>query len=218
VIRSAFVLPIVATLAHASQVPQGMVRTVLIDNGTVLVTRLGYEAAKGETSHTHPFSAVVMQLTPGDVDMTIGSEHSRTRREAGTAWFIPADVPHAAVNTGTMPFEQIAIAIKSTRMPAPAAPPTDAPPGIARTALIDNAEARVVRVQFGPAGREPVHTHPNDLVTVQIGAGQLEIVLGSEKTTGARPPGAVQFVARNVPHAYASVDTRPFELLSVAIK
>jgi hypothetical protein len=37
-----------------------MVRTVLIDNGTVLVTRLGYEAGKGETSHTHPFSAVVL--------------------------------------------------------------------------------------------------------------------------------------------------------------
>jgi hypothetical protein len=76
----------------ASQVPQGMVRTVLIDNGTVLVTRLGYEAGKGETSHTHPFSAVVMQLTPGDVDMTIGSDHSRS--------------------VDTKPFELLSVAIK----------------------------------------------------------------------------------------------------------
>jgi quercetin dioxygenase-like cupin family protein len=218
VIRSALVLGLVATLAPAVQVPQGMVRTVLIDNGTVLVTRLGYEAGKGETSHTHPFSAVVMQLTPGDVDVTIGSEHSRIRRDAGTVWFIPADVPHAAVNAGTMPFEQIAIAIKSTRMPAPAAPPTDAPPGIARTVLIDNAEARVVRVQFAPGGREPVHTHPNDLITVQATAGRLEILRASEKTTGERAPGTVEFVPRDVQHAYASVDTKPFELLSVAIK
>jgi quercetin dioxygenase-like cupin family protein len=218
VIRAAPVLTIVAALAQSSQLLPGVSRTVLTDNATVLVTRLGYEAGKGETSHTHPFSAVVMQLTPGDVDMTIGSDHSRTRCDVGTVWFIAANVPHAAINTGTMPFEQIAIAIKPTRSPAPAAAPTDAPPGIGRTLVIDNAEARVVRVQFAPGGREPVHTHPYDLLTVQIAAGRLEILVGSEKTTAERAPGNVQFVPRDVQHAYASVDTKRLELLSVGIK
>jgi quercetin dioxygenase-like cupin family protein len=218
VIRMAAVLAVAAAVAPSGQPPPGMSRTVLIENATVLVTRLGYEAGKGETSHTHPFSAVVIQLTPGDVDMTIGPEHSALRREAGGVWFIPANVPHAAVNAGTMPFEQIAIAIKQTRPPTPAAAPTEAPPGITRTAVIDNPETRVVRVRFAPGAREPVHTHPHDLLTVQVTSGHLEILMGSEKTTGERAPGHVQFVPRDVPHAYASVDARPFDLVSVAIK
>jgi quercetin dioxygenase-like cupin family protein len=200
------------------QAPPGMTRTVLVDNATVLVVRLGYDAGKGETSHTHPFSAVVLQLTPGDVDMTLNTDRSRARREAGTAWFIPAGAPHAAVNAGTAPFEQIAITIKPTRPAAPAAPPSDAPAGIARTTLVDNADTRVVRVQFAAGAREPVHSHPNDLLTVQLTAGRMDMRIGSETIAGQREPGAVQFLPRDVPHAYASTDAGPFELVSVAIK
>ena len=215
--RAVAVAALIVTTGVA-QPPPGITRSVVVDNATVLVARLGYEAGKGETSHTHPFSAVVVQLTPGDVDMTLGSEHTRARREVGTAWFIPANVPHAAVNIGSAPFEQIAITIKPERPAAPTAPATDAPPGITRTTLIDNADARVVRVQFAPGGREPVHTHPNDLLTVQLTTGRVEILIGPDKTTGAREPGLVQFLPRDVPHAYVSADTKAFELLSVAIK
>src|SRR5262249_10819148 len=113
---------------------------------------------------------------------------------------------------------QIAITIKPTRPPAPAAPPTEAPPGITRTTILDNADTRVVRVQFAPGSREPVHAHPNDLVTVQLTPGIVEILLGSQRTSSERAPGFVQFLPRNVDHAYVSGDTKAFELLSVAIK
>jgi quercetin dioxygenase-like cupin family protein len=205
-------------LGQPNQPPPGITRTVLLDNATVLVARLRYEAGKGETSHTHPFSAVVAQLTPGDVDMTLAGDHSRARRDAGTVWFIPANAPHAAVNAGTMPFEQIAVTIKPTRAPAAAAPATEAPAGITRTNVEDNREVRVVRVRFAPGGREPLHRHPNDLLTVQITAGTLEILVGSATTTAAREPGFVQFLPRGVDHSYRSVDSKPFELLSIAIK
>lgn len=198
--------------------PPGMTRTVLLENDTTLVARLGYEAGKGETSHTHPFSAVVVQLTPGEVDMMLGTEHSRARREAGTVWFIPANVPHAAINTGTAPCEQIAITLKPTRPVAPAAPVTETPPGMTRTTIVDNADTRVVRVRFSPGSREPVHAHPNDLLTVQLTPGIVEILVGAQKTSSERAPGFVQFLPRNVDHAYVSGDTKPFELLSVAIK
>ena len=198
--------------------PDGISRTVVVDNPTTLVARLRYEAGKGETSHTHPFSAVIVQLTPGDVDMTLGEDRSRARREAGTVWFVPANVPHMAINTGTAPWDQIAITIKPTRARAPAAPPTEAPPGITRTTLLDNADARVARVQFAPGSREPVHTHPNDLLTVQLTPGTVDIVIGSNKTTGERTPGLVHFLPRGVEHAYISTDTKPFEVMSVAIK
>jgi hypothetical protein len=44
------------------------------------------------------------------------------------------------------------------------------------------------------------------------------MLIGSQKTSGERPPGLVQFLPRDVDHAYVSGDTKPFELLSVAIK
>jgi len=202
----------------SQQPPPGMSRSVVLENDTTLVARLGYEPGKGETSHTHPFSAVVVQLTPGDVDMTLGADHSRARREVGAVWFIPANVPHAAVNAGTATFEQIAVTIKPTRAPAPAAPPTEAPPGITRTTIVDNPDTRVVRVKFAPGSREPMHTHPNDLLTVQLTPGIVEIQIGSQKSSSERAAGFVQFLPRNVEHAFVSGDTRSFELLSVAIK
>jgi quercetin dioxygenase-like cupin family protein len=207
-----------SSTAFQQSPPPGMTRSVALDNATVLVARLAFEAGKGETSHTHPFSAVVVQLTPGDVDMTLGSERSRAPRDAGTVWFIPANVPHAAVNAGTSSFEQFGITIKPTRPPAPAAPPAAAPPGITRTTLVDNADTRVVRVRFATDAREPVHTHPNDLLTIQLTPGRVEMLIGTDKATADRPAGFVQFVPRDVPHAYVSADTKPFELISVAIK
>src|SRR5262245_46475704 len=219
--RTAIVLisMVVAGAAVEPQAPPaGITRTVVVDNSTALVARLRYEAGKGETNHTHPFSAVVIQLTAGEVDMTIAGEHSRTRREAGSVWFIPANTPHMAVNTGSAPWDHIAITIKPTRAAAPAAPPTEAPAGITRTTLVDNSDARVVRVLFAPGSREPVHTHPNDLLTVQLTPGAMDIAIGSNMTTGERTAGFVQFLPRGVEHAYVSRDTKPFELMSVAIK
>jgi quercetin dioxygenase-like cupin family protein len=99
-----------------------------------------------------------------------------------------------------------------------AAPATQSPAGITRETILDNDEARVVRVQFAPGGREPVHSHPSDLVTVQITAGRVEILEGATKTVEDRAPGYVRFLPRSVPHSYASADSKSFELVSVTIK
>jgi quercetin dioxygenase-like cupin family protein len=112
----------------------------------------------------------------------------------------------------------MAIGVLPTRPPAPASPPTEAPPGITRATLVDNADVRVVRVRFDPSAREPVHAHTNDLVTVQITGGSMEMSIGREHTLVYHDPGFVQFVPRNLQHSYASADTKPFEILSIAIK
>lgn len=202
----------------ASQTPAGIARTALVENASVMCARLTYQPGAAEASHTHPFSAVVIQLTAGDVDVTIGSEHTRAQRPAGFVWFVPKGVPHAAANAGSSTFEQITIAIKPDRPPAAAGAASAAPPGITRTTILDNEEARVVRVEFAPTGREPLHEHPYDLVTVQLTPGRLDIVFGTEKTTVDAPAGDVRFLPRRVPHAYASASGAPFTLFSVAIK
>lgn len=196
----------------------GITLTPLLDNATVSVNRLRMEPGGAESVHTHPYSLLVVLLTTAEVERTLGRDRARAAARPGDVWFAPANTPHASRNIGTTPAEGIAIAIKPTRPGAPAAPATAAPAGITRTTLIDNDEVRVVRVHFATNGREPVHTHPNDLVTIQLTAGRLEMLMGSEKTTAPREPGFVQFVPRDVAHAYASADTKAFEILSIAIK
>jgi len=208
----------VAVFAQAPPPPPGISRTEVLDNATALIARLQMEPGSRETIHTHPFSAVVVQMTPGAIDMTVGKVRSRQARDPGFVWFIPKETPHAAINTGANAVGFVTIGIKTARPPAAAAPPTASPAGITRETILDNDEARVVHVTFAPGSREPVHTHPNDLVTVQLTAGRLEIVEGSAHSDEERAPGFVKFLARGVSHSYVSTDSKPFELLSVAIK
>lgn len=207
-----------AAFAQAPQPPPGIARTALVDNATALIAHLRMEPGSRETLHTHPFSAVVIQLTPGSIDMTIGKVRARTARDPGFVWFVPKEMPHAAINSGPNAVEFVTIGIKANRPPAAAAPATQSPPGITREMVLDNDDTRVVHVSFAPGGREPMHTHPNDLVTVQLTAGRVEIVEGTARTVDDRAAGFVKFLPRQVPHSYASADTKPFELLSVAIK
>jgi quercetin dioxygenase-like cupin family protein len=192
-------------------------RTSVLDNGSVAVTRLKFAAGAREEAHTHPFPVAIVQITRGQLTVT-DREMLRLGNHAGEVWFVPAGIPHAVSNRSPADIEILQVAIKPDRAPASAAPPTQAPPGITRSTLVDNNDARIVRVRFEPNGREPMHTHPNDLLTIQITPGKVEIANGGERSTLDREPGFVQFVPRNVQHAYASADSQPFELLSVSIK
>jgi quercetin dioxygenase-like cupin family protein len=194
----------------------GPVETALLDNASVTVTRQRFDKGAGEAVHTHPFPLLIVQLTPGDLDLSNGD--GPAPRAVGSVTYVPADTPHAAVNSGDTPFELIAVALKTTRPPAPSAPATDAPPGITRTLLLDNGDVRVVRVRFAPGSREPVHTHPNDLLTVQLTAGQFAMQVGNATQRAEQAPGFTKFLPRNVSHAYINGSSRALDLLSISIK
>jgi quercetin dioxygenase-like cupin family protein len=204
--------------AVAAQTPPGITRTQLLDNPTVMIARLNMAPGARETVHTHPFSAVIVQLTPGDVEMRIGTRPETTRKERGTVDFIAAEMPHAAANVGTSAFDLVTVAIKPERTPAGTQPPAEAPPGITRTPVLENPVARVINVVFAAGAREPVHSHPYDLVLVQLTPGRMELTLGGEKGVEDYAAGDVVFLPRDVPHAVASADSRRVELLSVAVK
>jgi quercetin dioxygenase-like cupin family protein len=95
-----------------TQMPPGISRTQLVDNDTVMVARLTLEPGAREPVHTHPFDAVVVQLTAGEVDLTIGGEQTRGRMEPGRVWYIPRDTPHSGANVGKAPFELVTVAVK----------------------------------------------------------------------------------------------------------
>lgn len=210
--------PVPAGSGQAPGLPPGLTRTVLLDNASVLVARLRFAPGAREEVHTHPFSAVVVHLTPAVVDMRLGAGRTTTRREAGTTEFIPREVPHAAANAGEADFEIVTIAFKPDRFRAPAGPATPAPPGITRTPVLDNEDARVARVEFAPGAAESVHSHPVDLVVVPLTSARLEIQQGSDRTVRAYASGEAIFLPRNVAHAVANADTRPVTLMSVTLK
>ena len=199
--------------------PGDPVRTPLLQNDTLAVTELRFDPGTREAVHTHPFPLILVQTTSGSISV---QEQNVTRRgdKIGEVWFVPADRTHAVT---TLPNQQkaidmLAIAVLPNRPPAPTAPATEAPPDIARATLVDNDVVRVVRVRFAPGSAEPIHSHPNDLLTIQLTPGKLGVTMGTEHQTQERPGGYVHFLPRNLQHSYASEDTKPFELLSIAIK
>ena len=48
--------------------------------------------------------------------------------------------------------------------------------------ILDNDEARATNVRFAPGAREPIHSHPFDLVLVQLTPAKMEVQVGDEKT------------------------------------
>jgi quercetin dioxygenase-like cupin family protein len=211
-------MPLALTQTSVPQPPPGVTRTALVDNSSVVVARLKMEPGARETVHTHPFSAVVIQLTPGDVEMTLSGKTETRHHDAAQADFIPRNAPHAAANVGRAAFELITIGIKPDRKPGSAAPATAAPPGIERTILLDNDEARVTRVAFSPSAREPDHTHPYDLVLVALTNGTTELLLGSDRKKADHQAGFVWFLPRDVTHAVTSTSPGRIEFMSVGIK
>jgi quercetin dioxygenase-like cupin family protein len=223
--RVSLTIPLVALLlSHSAaqtpsaEPPPGITRTQLLDNQTVMMARLQMAPGAREQLHTHPFSAVIVQVEPGLVEMRLGTRGETTRRDAGHVDFIAADMPHAAANAGGLPFTLVTIAIKPDRVPGGGQAPSEAPPGITRAPVLENTEARATRVRFERGAREPVHTHPYDLVLVQLTPGTMEIETRGVRSVRDYKPGDAVFLPRDVPHAAANVDDRAFEIVSVGIK
>jgi quercetin dioxygenase-like cupin family protein len=198
--------------------PPGITRTALIENDTVMMARLRMAPTAAEDVHTHPFSAVVIQLHAGEVDMRMGDARARSRRPAGFVEFIAHGVPHAAANVGSAPFDLVTIAIKPDRKRGGEAPAQPVPAGITRTPVLDNSDARVTRVTFAAKAREPVHSHPFDLVVVPLTAGRLEVRIGDKADTRDYATGEPMFLPRDIPHAVSNAGAASITVFSVGIK
>lgn len=202
----------------AASPPPGITRTALIENETVMMARLRMAPKAAEDVHTHPFSAVIIQLDAGEVDMRLGGVRETTRRPAGFVEFIARGEPHAATNVGSAPFDLVTIAIKPDRKRGGDAPPQPAPAGITRTPVLDNTDARVTRVEFAPNARELVHSHPFDLVVVPLIAGRLEVRIADKVETRDYRAGEPMFLPRDVSHAVSNVGSASIIVFSVGVK
>lgn len=186
---------------HATDGSTPPERTAVLDNATATVTRLHFAPGAAESAHTHPYSLLIVQVTGGTVNVSdremvrVGSRKSfagerRSPRDRDQTRS-PTLTGGAADGSAARDFPRDAARQRRG-------------PGRPRPICADASE--------------PVHAHPNDLLTIQITSGRVEILNGGSRSIRDREPGFVQFLPRNVPHAYASGDTAPFEMLSVSIK
>jgi quercetin dioxygenase-like cupin family protein len=203
---------------QAASPPPGITRTAVIENDTVMIARLRMAPGAAEDLHTHPFSAIVIQLDTGEVDMRLGDARSTSRRPAGFVEYVGRDVPHAAVNVGKTPFDLVTVAIKPGRTRGGEAPALPTPTGITRSPVLDNQDARVTRVEFAPGAREPVHSHPFDLIVVPLTGGRLEVRVGDRVETRDVAPGEPLFLPRDVSHAVSNAAGAAIAVLSIGIK
>ena len=209
-------LLLTAMLAQAT--PAGITRTPLLENDTVMMARLRMAPGAREEVHTHPFSAVVVQIGAGDVEMRVGNRRETERREPGHVSFLATEMPHAAANAGSSAFDIVTIALKPERTRGGVQAPSGSPAGITRAPLLDNSEARATRVTFDPGASEAVHSHPFDMVVVQVTPGRMDVRVGETRETKDYAAGDVVWLPRDVPHAVSNAGARAFTVISVGVK
>jgi quercetin dioxygenase-like cupin family protein len=204
--------------AQGPAVPLGFTVTPVLDNATLTAVRLTMAPGAKEQPHTHRYPMLVVVLTRGEMEVHNGPAQTKGPRKPGDIEFIGAGVSHNAGNVGTASLEALVLAIKPDRVHGGAAPPPQALPGITRKPVLDNPDLAVTRLEVEADVREPVHTHPYDLVVVPTMPARLDVQVGHTKNVRGYKAGEMIFIPRNVRHAVANVGTTPFRLLGVVIK
>jgi quercetin dioxygenase-like cupin family protein len=207
-----------AVSAQAPLGPNGIGRRPVFDNATVDVAQLLLLPGARETPHTHTSPMIIIQLSRGTFETRNGTVSGTRTREPGEVEFVGVNSMHAAANPGVSPFELIVVTLNPARVRGGTADAQTAPPGITRRGLIDNSDATISRVDFAPAAREPVHTHPYDLVVVPIRAAMLDLQVGTARETRGYAAGEAIFIARNQRHAVANPGPEAFAVVAIAVK
>ncbi len=90
---------IVAARAQAPASP-AFASKVLVDNDRVRVQRLSVPAGFREGLQVVPNEQIAIQVTPGNLDVTINGQKTTGRVEPGTAFYVPKNAPHQFLNMG----------------------------------------------------------------------------------------------------------------------
>ena len=198
--------------------PPAFAVTPVFDNATATAIQLQLAPGAREEPHQHPYAMVVVYTAAANVQFQNGDTNTRAGRQPGDVDVVGRNVLHWAANVGNGPLEAAVIALKADRVPPAllSAPPALA--GVTRRLLADHAEAAVNRVQLAAGVREPVHTHPYDLVVVVAETARLAVHIADAGEAKAYSAGSVLFVPRDTPHAFANLDTHGAVLVTTAVK
>jgi quercetin dioxygenase-like cupin family protein len=90
----------------------GVMRTPLLDNADVMVTRLEYEPDAREPLHDHNYDLLILPTTASRIDLQLGDKKLVRSYTLGEAIFIRRRVPHAIAHIGAGSFRAVTVAFK----------------------------------------------------------------------------------------------------------
>ena len=90
--------------------------------------------------------------------------------------------------------------------------------GVTVTTVLETDRVRVSRVVFEPGGREALHTHDYDLLTISLAAGRLELASGDSTSVVERVPGEAGWVPKGAPHGARNLGEGRLDFITVALK
>jgi quercetin dioxygenase-like cupin family protein len=84
----------------------------LVDNERVRIQRLTVPAGFTETMQVAPNDQIAIQVTPGDLEVTISGQKTAGRIEPGTTFYVPKNAPHQFLNKGKTPYDVVIVMLK----------------------------------------------------------------------------------------------------------
>jgi len=103
------------------------------------------------------------------------------------------------------------IALRS-RAQAPVARPVTA------KVILDNDRVAVQRLTVAAGYRDPESVVPRDMVAVQVTPGDMEVVIGGDRTRGRVEAGKVWYVPKSTKHQFSNVGTTAYDTLVITLK
>lgn len=115
-------------------------------------------------------------------------------------------------------FTLIVLLAALAAVPAGAQPAATDGPKLKVVREIDNERVTVLRLTMPPGYRDPVTSGDKDLVVTQASPGELEALVGTEKTTAMREVGQSWFVPKGTPHAFSNPGRTAFDVIVTILK
>jgi quercetin dioxygenase-like cupin family protein len=84
----------------------------LVDNDRVRIQRFTVPAGFTETMQVAPNDQIAIQVTPGDLEVTISGQKTAGRIEPGTTFYVPKNAPHQFLNKGKSPYDVVIVMLK----------------------------------------------------------------------------------------------------------
>src|SRR5262249_26690591 len=78
-------------------------------------------------------------------------------------------------------------------------------PAVASKVLVDTGRVRIQRLSVPAGFRETLQVIPNDQIAIQVTPGDLEVMIGGQKTAGRIEPGTTFYVPKNAPHQFLNM-------------
>jgi mannose-6-phosphate isomerase-like protein (cupin superfamily) len=116
--RVAFVFSAIALLGSvavfrgSAQAPAGLTSKVILDNDRVRVQRLSVPVGFRDPVSVVQNDMVVIQATPGDMEVVINGEKTTGRVDAGKVWYVPKTIRHQFSNAGNTSYDTLVVMLK----------------------------------------------------------------------------------------------------------